>query len=262
MNNNNNYEMLNLYNDEWEIVNGILCKYHLKWGKEIDRLRIPDGVTEIDEDAFEFARVKSIVIPKSVHTIRVCAFRDSYIQAIYIENPEIYLERGCFYQLENLNKVVIGKRRFEVIVTQFDSDTCGDDAYCLERYVGEAQEYYVDDDIKVIAGGAFCNCETLEKVVLGKSVEEIEMYAFSSDSDKCSLRQVVLPDSLRIIGICAFAGCNSIDEIKIPQSVEIIEKEAFRDWESWQKIYMPLRFKKVWGVQKWRKDCEAEIIYY
>ena len=67
-------------------------------------------------------------------------------------------------------------------------------------------------------------------------MEELELYAFNFNNDKCSLREVTLPESLKIIGIGAFWGCNTIAELTIPQSVEIIEKDAFYDWEDWQKF--------------------------
>lgn len=259
---NESFELLNLHNKEWDIANGVLLGWSGSYKSIAERLRVLDGVTEIAVRAFELARVKSIILPKSVHTINTCAFQDSsHLQAVYIENPNVYLEKGCFYQLENLKCVVIGKNRFEVIVTQFDSDNCGDDVFCLERYVGNAREYYADDDIKVIACGAFSNCKTLEKVVLGKAVEELELYAFNF-FEECFLREVILPKGLRIIGMGAFGGCNSIDELRIPQSVEIIEKDAFDDWEDWQKIYVPMHFKGAKNFQKWRRGCDAEIIYY
>ena len=255
------YEVLNFRNDEWDIEDGVLLKCRMNRYINIESIRIPDGVLKINTEAFSHI-VKSIYIPKSVHTICSCAFQGCYqLESIYIDNLDVYLEKGCLYELENLKNVYIGGKRYDVIVTQFYSGNCGAQVYCLERYLGNAKEYHVDDDIKVIGGLAFYNNTTLKKIVLPESVEEIELYAFSCDSDN-SLTQVILPDSLKIIGIRAFNNCTSIEEIKRPQAVNFIGKEAFERWESWQKINIPVEFKESKFYQKWRKGCDAEIIYY
>ena len=132
---------------------------------------------------------------------------------------------------------------------------------CLEKYLGHDESYYVDDDIEEIAPMAFSNCDILREIILSKSVKRIGIYAFSS-SDESNLLSVELNDTLECIGNWAFSGCNSIAELRIPQSVVSIGKEAFENWEDWQKIYVPLRFKKMRAFQKWRINCDAEIIYY
>ena len=257
--NSNDYEVLNIRSGEWRVVDGILESYN--YYKTMEKnVYVPDGVVEISADAFN-GFVEVIHIPKTVRTIRACAFRNCRLSSLYIDNPDIYLEKGSLYELENLKNVYIGGIRYDVIVTQYYREDSDKEVYCLERYLGKAEEYKVDNDINVIGGMAFYNCSTLKRILLPESVEEIEAFAFSSDRNN-SLEQVVLPDSLKIIGYGAFSGCSSIDELEIPRSVEYIDDSAFEYWESGQKIYMPQEFTGAKLFQKWRRDCQAKILYY
>lgn len=255
------YELLNLYNDEWEISNGILYKHCHDFRTKKELVRVPDGVKKINTEAF-CHKIKSIYFPKSVEIICSDAFMDVIgLQSIFIENPQIYLEKGCFSDIDDLKEVYIAGNKIDTIVTQSYLGTDEGAGLCLEKYLGNDKVYRIDDDIKEIGAMAFSSCENLEEVVLSKSVESIGMYAFSN-TDNSSLISVKLPDFLKEIGIGAFAYCNAIEEIIIPQSVTEIGKEAFAEWESWQKIYMPSHFKKLRLFQKWRNECDAEIIYY
>lgn len=256
----NDFETLNLMSKEWEISDGILTKYRKRRFGNADKIKIPSGTKEIDSEAFEFAGADSIFIPKSVDIIRNCAFRDAGFERMYIENPNVYMEVGALYQMENLKEVYIAGARVDVVVTQLlDEDNVARNY--LERYVGRDVEYHVDDDIISINAMAFYNCDTLEKVVLSNSVEEIGAYAFSNNGDSF-LTEVVLSDSLRLIECGAFAYCNTIEQLEIPQSVEIIEKDAFDGWEDSQTIYVPMKFKQSKTLQRWRSGCCAQIIYY
>ena len=258
--NSNEYELLNIKSGEWRVVDGVLESYNDYKIKE-KNVHVPDGVLEISSQAFDGSAIKSIHIPKSVKTICSCAFQDSSLESIYIDDPDIYLEKGCLYQILNLKNVYIGGVRYDVIVTQYRREDSNEEVYCLERYLGKAEEYTVDDDITVICGGAFYNCDTLKRITLPESVEEIEIFAFSADRNN-TIEQVVLPNSLKIIGYGAFSGCDCIDELIVPKSVEYIDDNAFAFWGSGQKIYMPSEFKGAKLFQSWRKDCEAKIIYY
>lgn len=257
----NDFETLNLMSKEWEISDGILTKYRKRRFGNADSIKIPSGTKEIDSEAFEFAGADSIFIPKSVDIIRNCAFRDAGFERMYIENPNVYMEVGALYQMENLKEVYIAGARVDVVVTQLLDEDNVARSY-LERYVGRDMEYHVDDDIISINAMAFYNCDTLEKVVLSNSVEEIGAYAFSNNGESTSLTEVVLSDSLRLIECGAFAYCNTIEQLEIPQSVEIIEKDAFEGWEDSQTIYVPMKFKQSKTLQRWRSGCCAQIIYY
>ncbi|MDE6361784.1 MAG: leucine-rich repeat domain-containing protein, partial [Clostridia bacterium] len=254
---NDEIELLNVDDEEWWIDDGVLqdCKI-----TDCEEIRIPDGVIEIGDYPFDSFDIKRIYMPKSVTKVRESGFSFCpNLQEIYIANKGIILENKCFCDLENLESVYIGGQKFKVIVTQGSYGTEDDLGNCLERYLGEDERYVVDDDIKKLGESSFCNCSTLREVAIPQSVVEIDDKAFLNCK---ALTQVELPDSLEIIGWRAFEGCKAISELKIPQSVYHIRERAFDGWKSNQTIYVPLYFKKLKFLQKWRKACKATIIYY
>lgn len=252
-------KLLSIDDENWYIDEGelFMCKI-----EDAKRLAVPDGVIKIEEYAFpDQFYLEEIFLPKSVRQIDKNAFSGCYeLNSIIIENEEIYLEQGCLKDIDNLKCVYIGGQRISVIVTQ--SKLAGH-AYakvnCLERYLGNDDEYCVDSDIAIIGETAFVNSVLLKKVVIPQSVLEIHDRAFEGCK---SLQETELPNDLEIIGRFAFDGCVNIKEIKIPQSVYSLEYMAFFGWNSNQRIYVPSKWKKARFLQSWRKGCKAKIIYY
>ncbi|MDE6549966.1 MAG: leucine-rich repeat domain-containing protein, partial [Clostridia bacterium] len=68
---------------------------------------------------------------------------------------------------------------------------------------------------------------------------------------------------IQIISYASFANCRKLKELFIPSNVVHLGREAFFNWTAEQVIRMPIRFKKPFKfMQKWRKKCKANIIYY
>ena len=258
MQENNNNKLLNVDDGIWWIDDGVLEGCRIE--DDLDKLMIPDGVTEIGSYSFNVCGIKSIYVPMSTHTISEGAFEGCYkLEEIHIENPDVYLEDGCFHELESLKSVYIGGKRINVIVTEGEYGVGDSKGNCLERYLGEDETYTVDSDIKKINSTAFYNNSTLKEVVIPSSVVEIDDEAFSQCS---ALEQVQLPDTLEIIDRMVFSGCTNIKELHIPKSVYSILDAAFCGWKSNQTIYVPSDYKKMKLLQKWRRGCKATIIYY
>lgn len=251
-------ELLNIDNEDWWIEDGVLEGCRIE--DDVEMVKLPDGIIEIGSYSFAFNGIKSIYVPKSVRTICEGAFEGSWkLEKLYIENPNIILENGCLIGLESLKTVYIGKQKIEVIVTDGEYGIKDERGNCLEKYLGEDEVYKIDSDIKKIGEGAFCNNSTLKEVVISPSVVEIDDEAFSNCS---ALSKVDLPDTLEIIDRFVFRHCTNIKEIRIPKSVYSILDAAFVGWKSNQTIYVPTNFKKMKLLQKWRRGCKANIIYY
>ncbi|MDD6070284.1 MAG: leucine-rich repeat domain-containing protein, partial [Clostridiales bacterium] len=75
-----------------------------------------------------------------------------------------------------------------------------------------------------VAKNAFKNKKTLEKVVLGKNVKNVDDNAFSGCKN---LKKVSVNGKLTSIGDKAFYKCTSLTSVKIPSNVNKIGKQAF-----------------------------------
>lgn len=92
------------------------------------------------------------------------------------------------------------------------------------REMVNLQEVIIPEGVVGIGFRAFSGCAQLKRIILPKTIEEIDDFVF----DGCKmLDEIELPEGLNRIGYRAFAGCRSIKTLKIPSSVTQIEEDAF-----------------------------------
>ena len=155
-------------------------------------IEIPEGVTSIGYDAFRgCTSLTSIEIPDSVTSIGYDAFRYcSLLTSIEIPDGVTSIGDRAFYECDGLTSVVI------------------------------------PDGVTSIGDAAFYDCESLTSIEIPDSVTSIGGYVFSSCS---SLTSVTFAEGSRCtsIGNWAFQYCTSLTSIEIPDSVTNIGYEAF-----------------------------------
>jgi len=222
---------LSVDNDEWLICKGVLEDYNKFDGAE--DVRVPDGVKEVGFYAFFFKdNIKSIHFPDTVKefaTDAVCGC--SNLRQVVIENDNAIINKCAFSCNDVLREVIIGGEKQEFILSR---SAKGD--VCFEKYLGEESSFNVPENAREIADWAFFGCSALS--------------------------EVVIPDTVREIGARAFEGCLNISELKIPAGVEDIDIKAFFGWTRNQVIHVPKHLKHIKILQKWRKGCRAQIMYY
>ena len=75
---------------------------------------IPDSVTEIDEGAFQGCRVKKIVLPRDLDTIKADTFKDCiYLEEIYIGFMVYKISDSAFSGCTSLTTIYYGGGRYE-----------------------------------------------------------------------------------------------------------------------------------------------------
>ena len=171
-------------------------------------LVIPDGVTELDPDAFhDCANLESVVFPNSVNMIPANAFS---IAPTGLRVPccpklksvvlPVHAAIGAyaFYNLESLESVTVNRDGKAAALPREDA-AIGDYAFF---FCPELKEIAIPEGVKVFRDGAFSSCQKLERVSL--------------------------PASLKTIGRLAFLGCSSLKEIAIPEGVTEIADDAFQ----------------------------------
>ena len=102
----------------------------------------------------------------------------------------------------------------------------GDDSNPYRILVGIkefAENYYINEQTEIIAGGVFEGGYVAE-ITIPEKVISIGDYAFSGCEN---LTQVVLPQNLKEIGYSAFRNCINLQKINIPSKLEKIIATAF-----------------------------------
>ena len=168
----------------------------------LKNITIPDGVTKIDELAFQNSGIENITIPQSVTEIVGNVFESckSLVNINVEENNSSYTSiEGILFdkEVKQLISYPIGKGK---------------------------TEYIMPDTVTIIGDYAFYREPTLEKITLSKNIITIGNEAFMRNS---SLSEIDMPDNIERIGAYSMGYCSSLKEITIPANIKYIGSSAF-----------------------------------
>ena len=177
------------------------------------QISIPNGVTDIENDAFsDCTALSKITIPNSVTTIGDGAF-DSCVTLSEITIPDSVKEIG-YYPFSRC-------RNLESINVSPDNE-----------YYRSIGGILYDKDVATVIR---CPQKT-KKVNIPNTIAKLENSAFEG----CTLlSDISIPCSVESIGSRAFEGCTSIKKIKIPPNVTSLEGNVFMDCTALTAIIIP-----------------------
>jgi len=233
-------------------------------GLLVENLTVPDGVTEIRNNAFyNCTSLVALTLPNSMISIKEYAFANcSALSEIVLSESLTDIGVGAFSGCSALSKITIpesvtniGQQAFShclslknLYIADIKSwldikrgDANANPLYAARDghlYVGGAlvSDLVIPEGVTSIGGWAFSGCSSLEKVKIPDSVTRIETGAFNG----CfNLLEITIPDSVVSMGGSAFNECSSLVEIAIPKSVTIIESAIFKNCTSLFEITIP-----------------------
>ena len=218
-------------------VNGESKRLYLN-GKLITDLVIPDGITSINDYAFNGCIwITSIEIPDSVTAIGAYAFSGCiWITSIKIPDNVTSIGHGAFNKCSGLSSITI------------------------------------PDSVTILDGSAFYGCSGLTSITIGNGITSIGNFAFkgclklaniyiADITSWCNIdglanlmyysrnknlylnnkliTDLVIPDSVTAIKEYAICGCSGLTSITIPNSVTSIGEYAFYNCSGLTSITIP-----------------------
>lgn len=217
----------------------------------IRRISIPDGVTNLPEALFQFARtleyvklpnsitvipretfddcrsLKSVTIPESVKIIDHAFSECNSIKTLYIPASVDSIHDVAFHSCQNLEAIIVdkdNKRYCSEDGLLFSKDKTALLFYPLTK---SATSYKIPKSVKRLSYNLFSDNKHLTEVIIPNSVVDFGRgHTFS----RCeNLKKIVLPAKMKKIPDHFFFGCKQLSDVKIPSKIEVIGSSAFYD---------------------------------
>lgn len=246
------------------IENGVLTDYR---GYETE-IAIPAGVTSIGESAFEGKDIESVKVPDGVTALGYRAFYHcTKLKSVELPKTLQTIASYAFRSCENLESITVSgtsaKKGTVMIpgsVTEMKDFTFGGSDLITELDITTStaviSNRIVDlPNVNTVKATGSTKYKVQDNILYDKSVEDL--YYFPQGSSKT---QVILPEGVEVIEKAAFYNCKNIENITLPQTLWKIDDMALWGCEKIKKLELTSKISSV-GSYVFR-DCKAleEII--
>ena len=208
---------------------------------------MPDGLSKIENATFsECTNLKSITIPESVTEIGYQAFQYAGLEEIVIPSGVTVIHNYTFEECKNLKSVTLPEGLESIGVFAFCDCT-------------NLENIQIPDNIKEIDAHAFGSCDKLIEVENG--VHYVGKWAVGCDRDVVS---VVLREDTVGIANSAFATANSLKNITLPNGLKYIGEYALLIGYTLEEIIYDgseLEWASVQKGDNWYNDYSCTIVF-
>ena len=143
---------------------------------------------------------------------------------------------ACQLKVEDMSTVATKAELNEAITDEFGVKYSKDGRKLLKVPQKLKGTYAIKEGTKIICNMVFCECDSLNSVVIPDGVAVIGNDAFSYCE---SLTSLIIPNSVTSIGDYAFSGCRSLKSLVISNSVTHIAVGAFLSCTSLSSVVIP-----------------------
>ena len=208
--------------------------------KTLQSITIPDGVTTIRLDAFDFCtNLRSVVFPANAQfkSVDGIYFGGGYL---HIEDGEVDVEAPPT-SLRESGKLFAGCEKLEELTLpkQFCKSPIGNifeghlweinGAEMRPASKGNLKKITIPDGVNELPHSFFNGCTNLTSVTLPSTIKNIGNLAFY----RCAkLSDVTIPSTVTNIGTSAFSGCAAMKSVFVPDGVKELKDSSFKGCSS------------------------------
>lgn len=194
-------------------------------------VRIPDGVTSIERNAYEGClNLEKVYIPDSVTEIGEGAFCGCVnLKEVRVPASIKAIPARTFAHCKNLVKISVPSSIEDI----------GDYAFSECEALSEIK---LPGRLKRIGIGTFDGCSNLKAVSLAGGIKEIPAFAFA----RCGcLSSVIIPGKVTEVGDYAFNHCVKMKELSLPNALKRIGRWALNGCYGLRKVSLPVGMQEI-----------------
>ncbi|MGN0814096.1 MAG: leucine-rich repeat domain-containing protein [Candidatus Coproplasma sp.] len=214
--------------------------------RSIEKVTIPDGITDIGEYAFSYcSELTDVTIPASVKSFgKECFYYSRNLANVnYLGDMadwcSIKFGNSSANPLNYASDFYVNDKSVEDLV--ISDGVTGIGNYSFSGYLG-LNSVVIEDGVTNIGSSAFYNCCNLRSVSISASVTDIGNSAFSGCS---GLTDLTMECGVTNIADSAFKYCSSLTSVIIPDSVESISEQVFSHCNELSSVTIPYGVKGI-----------------
>ena len=217
---------------------------------DLKEISVPEGVTVLENSAFNSAGLTRISLPSTLKTVRNSALAGTKLEELILPQGLQTVEPWAFYDNKQLKTVVIPNSAetiggsilngcsslrevscpfvFKTFGSLFGSSSYSKSVKVVQRIGSTYYYYYLPQSLRIVhaTGGvlesyALMNCSMLTEITL-EGVERIKYDAFNHCT---SLTRLDIPDSVTDFG-SSIIGCTALRELHIGKNVQNLGVKA------------------------------------
>jgi len=228
----------------------------------ISKIKLPEGLEIIDENAFWDTKLTSIDIPATVNKIGDAAFSAiKELSKIHVDEDNPYYDSR-----ENSNTII--ETETNTLIAACNNSVFPSTIKHFGNYVFfnfSLTSIVIPESIETIGDYCFSFCTSLTSIQVPQRVSYIGKYAFLGceklSSFECSpnveyisegvfegcyqLTTIKLPSELVSIGDRAFNYCIKLEDIYLPSSLKTIGENSFYGCQSLREINIPVQVQNI-----------------
>ena len=211
-------------------------------GKEGKNYTVPAGTVVIAKDAFANAEnIREVTLCESVTTLEDNAFWWSSVQSIVIPDSMVNIGNGVFVGCRNLDHFVVSRSHptLDAVEGKYLYSKDHKIFYCYPIGLHETT-FALEDGTEEIAPTAFSDA-LLSEIYLPEGLKRIGYGAFMSSA----LKSIYVPGTVERIGSQMFAFCGQLETVALGKGVRIIGPHAFERTPALKGVSVPDTVKNI-----------------
>lgn len=227
--------------------------------RDLNFVEIPEGITEIANDAFSACGIQAVELPNSLVSIGDNAFSWSEsITNVYIPRNVAVIGRFPFYDCTALTDIMCSSMNphfKSVNGVLYSKDMTSLVAYPT---AASSSSFDVPTTVTRIEMGAFAFNQSLTQI---NFPENLEWIGASAIRDCDNLVSLEFPDNVSYIGPACFCKCDNLVSVHLPATLDTICNSIAGDLRSLTELVIPRNVKYMDDFACAESDALKSIIF-